>query len=70
MPSIKEASEFAVPKSASLPGDLVGRRYWWPFLRDADRRQVDSVQNGILSADNTLTTGTILGICNPAPNCI
>jgi hypothetical protein len=69
--SFEEATEFGVPRSANLPGDslLLGYqfkdldlagRFTWKFLRDADLRQVQSVMNGILSADNKLTTGTIL----------
>ncbi|MDO2360993.1 hypothetical protein [Mycobacterium avium] len=68
--SFEEATELGVPKSASSPTalplgytfkdfDLAGR-FSWRFLRDADRRQVDSVMDGILAADNKLVTGTIL----------
>ena len=39
--------------------DLAGR-FSWKFLRDADRRQVESVINGILAADNQQTTGSIM----------
>jgi hypothetical protein len=71
VPSFEEATEFGVPKSANVPGDslLLGYqfkdldlagRFTWKFLRDADIRQVRSVMDGILSADNKLTTGTIL----------
>jgi hypothetical protein len=38
--------------------DLLGR-FSWKFLRDADHRQVESVMNGMLAADNKLTTGSI-----------
>lgn len=69
--SFEEATEFGVPRSANMPGDslLLGYqfkdldlagRFTWKFLRDADLRQVNAVMNGILSADNKLTTGTIL----------
>jgi hypothetical protein len=69
--SFEEATELGVPKAAGMPGDslplgytfkdmdLAGR-FSWKFLRDADRRQVDAVMNGILSADNKLVTGTLL----------
>lgn len=71
IPSFEAATELGVPKSANVPGDalLLGYgfgdfdlagRFSWRFLRDADRRQVESVMNGILSADNKLVTGTIL----------
>ncbi len=71
VPSFEEATDLGVPKSANVPGDalLLGYtfkdwdlagRFSWRFLRDADLRQVESVMNGILSADNKLTTGTIL----------
>jgi hypothetical protein len=68
--SFEEATELGVPKSANIPGngllvgyrfrdyDLAGR-FGWRFLRDADVRQVRSVMDGILSADNKLVTGTI-----------
>lgn len=68
--SFEEATERGVPKSANIPGngllvgyrfrdyDLAGR-FGWRFLRDADVRQVRSVMDGILSADNKLVTGTI-----------
>jgi hypothetical protein len=39
--------------------DLAGR-FSWKFLRDADRRQVEAVMNGILAADNQQTTGSIM----------
>lgn len=68
--SFEEATELGVPKSASSPTALalgytfkdfdLGGRFSWRFLRDADRRQVDSVMDGILAADNKLVTGTIL----------
>ena len=69
--SFEDATELGVPKSAGPPGDalLLGYqfkdkdlagRFSWRFLRDADRRQVDGILNGILSADNKLVTGTIL----------
>lgn len=69
--SFERATELGVPKGANLPGDalLLGYRFddydlagrfSWRFLRDADRRQVDAVMNGILAADNKLVTGTIL----------
>jgi hypothetical protein len=69
--SFEQATEQGVPRSANVPGnallmgykfkdhDLAGR-FSWRFLRDADRRQVDAVINGVLSADNKLTTGSIL----------
>ncbi|WP_082950291.1 MULTISPECIES: hypothetical protein [unclassified Mycobacterium] len=68
--SFEESTDLGVPKGAGLPGalplgytfkdyDLAGR-FSWRFLRDADRRQVDGVMNGILAADNRLVTGTIL----------
>jgi hypothetical protein len=71
VPSFEEATEFGVPKSANAPGDslLLGYqfkdmdlsgRFTWKFLRDADIRQVRSVMDGILAADNKLVTGTIL----------
>jgi hypothetical protein len=68
--SFEEATGLGVPKSANIPGngllvgyrfkdyDLAGR-FGWRFLRDADIRQVRSVMDGILSADNKLVTGTI-----------
>jgi hypothetical protein len=68
--SFERATELGVPKGANLPGDalLLGYRFddydlagrfSWKFLRDADRRQVEAVMNGILAADNKLVTGTI-----------
>jgi hypothetical protein len=69
--SFEEATELGVPKSANIPGngllvgyrfrdyDLAGR-FGWRFLRDADSRQVRSVMDGILSADNKLVTGMVL----------
>jgi len=68
--SFEEATDLGVPKAAGSPAalplgytfkdfDLAGR-FSWRFLRDADRRQVDSVMDGILAADNKLVTGTIL----------
>jgi hypothetical protein len=70
-PSFEEATEHGVPKSATGPGDglLLGyqfkdmdlaSRFTWKFLRDADVRQVNSIMNSVLSADNKLVTGTIL----------
>jgi hypothetical protein len=68
--SFEEATDLGVPKSANIPGngllvgyrfhdyDLAGR-FGWRFLRNADVRQVRSVMDGILSADNKLITGTI-----------
>ncbi|HYY00870.1 MAG TPA: hypothetical protein VE908_15200, partial [Mycobacterium sp.] len=35
-------------------------RFTWKFLRDADVRQVNSIMNSVLSADNKLVTGMIL----------
>lgn len=71
IPSFERATELGVPKGAHPPGDalLLGYpfydfdlagRFSWKFLRDADVRQVESVMNSILSADNKLVTGTIL----------
>ncbi|OJZ65815.1 hypothetical protein BRW65_27755 [Mycobacterium paraffinicum] len=68
--SFEDATELGISKSASSPTalplgytfrdkDLRGS-FSWRFLRDADRRQVDSVMDGILAADNKLVTGTIL----------
>jgi hypothetical protein len=68
--SFEEASELGVPKAAGI-GDttLVGFQYkdydrasrlGWRFLRDSDIRQVRSVMDGILSADNKLTTGLVM----------
>jgi len=70
-PSFEQATEHGVPKGALPPGtgllmgytfkdyDLAGR-FSWKFLRDADARQVRSVLDSILSADNKLVTGTVL----------
>ena len=68
--SFEEATELGVPKAAGSPTglplgyqfrdyDLAGR-FSWRTVRDADRRQIDSVMDGILAADNKLVTGTIL----------
>lgn len=68
--SFEDATELGIAKAASSPTalplgytfkdkDLRGS-FSWRFLRDADRRQVDSVMDGILAADNKLVTGTIL----------
>jgi hypothetical protein len=69
--SFETATEHGVPRSANVPGtallmgypfrdtDLAGR-FSWKFLRDADKRQVDAVINGILAADNQQTTGSIM----------
>ncbi|HTX96338.1 MAG TPA: hypothetical protein VME67_16630 [Mycobacterium sp.] len=71
VPSFEQATEYGVPKGALPPGtgllmgytfydyDLAGR-FSWKFLRDADSRQVRSVMDSILSADNKLVTGSIL----------
>lgn len=71
VPSFEQATEHGVPKGALPPGagllmgytfydyDLAGR-FSWKFLRDADSRQVRSVLDSILSADNKLVTGSIL----------
>jgi len=79
IPSFERATELGVPKGAHPPGDalLLGYnfhdydlagRFSWKFLRDADVRQVESVMNSILSADNKLVTGTILRrLFDPAP---
>lgn len=76
--SFEQATEMGVPRAANVPGDalLLGHtfrdfdlagRFSWKFLRDADLRQVESVMNGVLAADNKLTTGTILQrILDPA----
>lgn len=68
--SFEKATDLGVPRSASTPNALplgymfedmdFASRFSWRFLRDADKRQVDAVLNGILAADNALVTGTIL----------
>lgn len=68
--SFEEATDLGVPKSAAPPSALplgytfkdldLASRFSWRFLRDADRRQVDGVMNGILAADQKLVSGTIL----------
>src|SRR6516165_7300509 len=68
--SFEEATELGVPRAAELPGNglLVGYRFRdydlsgrfsWKALRDWDARQVRSVMDNILSADNKLVTGMI-----------
>ncbi|MDI3313992.1 MAG: hypothetical protein QJR12_06840 [Mycobacterium sp.] len=71
VPSFEQATEYRVPKGALPPGtgllmgypfydyDLAGR-FSWKFLRDADSRQVRSVMDSIMSADNKSVTGSIL----------
>jgi hypothetical protein len=70
IPSFERATELGVPRGANVPGDALllayrfddfdlAGRFSWKFLRDADTRQIESVMNGILSADNKLVTGTI-----------
>jgi hypothetical protein len=68
--SFEEATELGAPRGAGSPGngllvgyrfrdyDLAGR-FGWKFLRDADVRQVRSVMDNILSADNKLVSGMI-----------
>ncbi|MBF9315242.1 hypothetical protein [Mycobacteroides chelonae] len=69
--SFERATEHGLPKSAGTPADalLLGytfddydlrTAFTWKFLRNADRRQVDAVLNGIMESDNKLVTGTIL----------
>ena len=69
--SFEMATETGVPKAANLPGDSIpmgykridfdlSSRFTWKALRDMDIRAVQAVMDGILSADNKLTTGTIL----------
>lgn len=69
--SFEKATEFGLPKSAGTPADalLLGYQFddfdlrtafTWKFLRNADRRQVDAVINGVMESDNKLMTGTIL----------
>jgi hypothetical protein len=68
--SFEEATDLGVPKSVGPPSALplgytfrdldLASRFSWRFLRDADRRQVDGVMNGILAADQKLVSGTIL----------
>lgn len=69
--SFEVATEHGLPKSAGSPGDalLLGytfddydlrTAFTWKFLRNADRRQVDAVINGVMESDNKLVTGTIL----------
>ncbi|WP_258043808.1 hypothetical protein [Mycobacterium kansasii] len=68
--SFEEASELGVPKAAGVGETIVvgfqfkdydrASRLGWRFLRDSDIRQVRSVMDAILSADNKLTTGLIL----------
>lgn len=69
--SFERATEHGLPKSAGTPADalLLGYDFFdndlrtaftWKFLRQADRRQVDAVINGVMESDNKLVTGTIL----------
>ncbi|OBY30483.1 hypothetical protein ACT18_17695 [Mycolicibacter kumamotonensis] len=69
--SMERATELGVPQAGGFPGDflLVGYRFddydrasrlGWRFLRDSDVRQVRSVMDNIMAADNKLTTGLIL----------
>ncbi|WP_100459193.1 hypothetical protein [Mycobacteroides abscessus] len=69
--SFERATEHGLPKSAGTPADaaLLGylhddydlrTAFTWKFLRNADRRQVDSVIDGVMESDNKLVTGTIL----------
>lgn len=68
--SFEEATDLGVPKSVAPPNALplgytfkdldLASRFSWRFLRDADRRQVEGVMNGILAADQKLVSGTIL----------
>jgi hypothetical protein len=69
--SMEKATELGVPKAGGFPGEvlLVGNRFddydrasrlSWRFLRDSDVRQVRSVMDNIMAADNKLTTGLIL----------
>ncbi|MBN7298204.1 hypothetical protein [Mycobacteroides abscessus] len=69
--SFEVATEHGLPKSAGTPADalLLGydfddfdlrTAFTWKFLRNADRRQVDAVINGVMESDNKLVTGTIL----------
>ena len=69
--SFEEASEFGVPNALREAPEVLlagydfkdfdkATRFTWKFLRDADSRQVQSVVNRILEADNRLVTGTIL----------
>ncbi|WP_225346443.1 hypothetical protein [Mycobacterium intracellulare] len=68
--SFEEATDLGVPKSAAPPAALplgytfkdldLASRFSWRFLRDADRRQVEGVMNGILAADQKLVSGTVL----------
>ncbi|UEA26190.1 hypothetical protein LK464_09500 [Mycobacteroides abscessus subsp. abscessus] len=69
--SFERATEHGLPKSAGTPADalLLGytfddydlrTAFTWKFLRQADRRQVDAVINGVMESDNKLVTGTIL----------
>jgi hypothetical protein len=69
--SFEAATETGVPKAANLPGDSIpmgykftdydlASRFTHRALRDMDIRAVQAVMDGILSADNKLTTGTVL----------
>lgn len=69
--SFEVATEHGLPKSAGTPADALLLSYTfqdydlrtaftWRFLRNADRRQVDAVINGVMESDTKLVTGTIL----------
>lgn len=69
--SFEEASEFGVPKSVREAPEVLlmgydfkdydlATRFTWKYLRDADARQVQSVVNRVLEADNRRVTGKIL----------
>jgi hypothetical protein len=71
VPSFEETTEYGVPKSAGVPADAlvlgytfkdhgVRSSFTWKFLRNANRGAVDGIIESIISADNKLTTGSVM----------